>query len=390
MIDSSGLHKRRAEFADLNAHLQEDPSQYYCSELWQLLTSRHRHGFPSCDPGSGGLAWESECFLRTAEFWIDTVTGLPVMVLQLDCKHHDVVRTHEHSLNTLTERGLWYATADASWVLKGARIVVIARADIIDRIRLPNHLDSHILITDSFCDLSRFPTTRRPEIDWKKREALRLAEEQAVRNSKASLASEAESRGYYQTALDHHCETAYADRSGGFHKIAQEQLARARALIEAHPDLDVDKLRFKNAVDLEYVFYNAKVMVSCEHLERRLSNVPLPPDWERFCSHESTIGEAGISGPGRSGLAMIDQDEKGYRWKATVFLNNGPFIAALSAEDSYVFEEDGDYCYETPEAAAEATIKIYYNYGRLLMEDGVPITEVIEITGAVGKIQSGD
>ena len=66
-----------------------------------------------------------------------------------------------------------------------------------------------------------------------------------VRNTKASLAPEAESRGDYQAALEHYCETAYIDRSGGYHKTAQEQLVRARAVIETHSDLDVDNHTFR-------------------------------------------------------------------------------------------------------------------------------------------------
>ena len=279
----------------------------------------------------------------------------------------------------LAERGLWYATSHASWVIKKARIVVIARADVIDRISLPNHLDNRTCISEPEVDLSFLPTTRRPEIHWEKREALRLAEEQVVRNSKASLASEAESRGDYQAALEHFCETAYIDRTGEFHKTAQEQLVRARAVIEAHSDLDVDTLRFENVDDQEFVFYNAKVMVSPEHLEQRLLNVPLPPTWEPFFSQERCSADSPISGQCLRGLAMIEQDDKEYLWRATVFLNDGPMISTVD-----------DFCCDSPEAAAVAAIRIYHDYGRLLINKGVPLAEVIRISGAFGEIQSAD
>ena len=367
----SDLHKRRARFASLNPHLREDPSQYHCRGLWHLLTPRHRHGLPSCDPRPA-QAWESECFLNNAEGWRDTLTGLPVMVMHMDCKHHGGVQVHDRPLSVLAERGLWYTTANASWVLQKAWVFVIARADVIDRISLPNHHDPRF-------DLSRLPMTRRPEIHWAKREALRLAEEQVVRNSKASLASEAESRGDYQAALEHFCETAYIDRTGEFHKTAQEQLVRARAVIEAHSDLDVDTLRFENVVDQEFVFYNAEVMVSPEHLEQRLLNVPLPPTWEPFFSQEHCSADSPISGQRLSGLAMIEQDNKEYLWRATIFLNDGPMISTVD-----------DFCCESPEAAAVAAIKIYHDYGRLLINEGVPLAEVIRISGAFGEIQSAD
>ena len=373
----SDLHERRAQFASLNPHLREEPGQYHCRQLWHLLTPRHRHGLPSCDPSSA-QPWESECFLKTFEVWRDTLTGLPVMVMHLDCKHHNVVRTHEHSLNMLAERGLWYATSNASWVIKKALIVVIARADVIDRISLPNHLNNPTYISEPLVDLFFLPMTSRPEIHWEKRKALKLTEERVVRNTKASLAPEAESRGDYQAALEHYCETAYIDRSGGYHKTAQAQLVRARAVIETHSDLDVDNLRFENVVDQEFVFYNAKVMVNCEHLERRLSNVPLPPTWEPFYSHERCSADSPISGQSISGLAMIEQDDKKYLWRATVFLNDGPMISTVD-----------DFC-ESPEAAAVAAIKLYHDYGKLLLNEGVPLAEVIRISGAFGEIQSAD
>ena len=389
MIDSGDFHKRRAIFASLNPHFREAPPQYHCRELWHLLTPRHRHGLPSCYPGPA-QAWESDCFLNNAEVWRDTVTGLPVMVMHMDCKHHGGAQVHDRPLSVLAERGLWYTTANSSWVIKRALMVVIARADIINRITLLNHLGN----SDDLKEIDAVPTwlpiTRRPEIDWKKRTASRLAEERVVRNSKASLASEAESRGDYQAALEHYCETAYIDRTGGFHKTAQEQLVQARAVVEAHSDLEVDTLRFENIGDREYVFHNARMMVSCSHLEQRLLRVPLPPYWEPFEAADCWTAYSRISGQGQKGEAFVDQDDKGLLWKATVSLNNGFPISTVAGEETQIFPTEDDYCYESPEAAVAAAIKIYHNYGKLLMKEGVPLAEVVEISGAFGGIQSAD
>ena len=384
---SGDFHKRRAQFASLNPHLREEPSQYHCRELVHLLTPRHRHGLPSCYPGSA-QAWESSCFLNNTEVWRDTLTGLPVMVMHLDCKHHGGVQVHDRPLSVLAERGLWYTTANASWVIKEALVVVIARADIIKRITLLNHLGNCDDLKEIDAEPTWLPMTRRPEIDWKKRTASRLAEERVVRNSKASLASEAESRGDYQAALEHYCETAYIDRTGGFHKTAQELLVRARAVIEAHSNMEVDKLRFENVGDQGYVFHNAQIMVSCSHLEQRLSPVPLPPYWKPFDAQDRWIAYSRIISQGQEGSVCVEQDGNGYLWKATVSLNNGFPISTVAGGETQIFPTEADYCCESPEAAVVAAIKIYYNYGRLLIKEGVPLAEVIQISGAFGEIRS--
>ena len=389
MIVSGDFHKRRAIFASLNPGLREEPSQYHCRELWHLLTPRHRHGLPSCDPGPA-QAWESECFLNNSEAWRDTLTGLPVMVMHLDCKHHGGDQVHERPLSVLAERGLWYTTANSSWVIKRAMVVVIARADIINRITLLNHLANSDDLKEIDAEPHWLPMTRRPAIDWKKRQASRLAEERVVRNNKAILASEAESRGDYQAALEYYCETAYIDRTGGYHKTAQDQLFRARAVIEAHSDLDVDTLRFENIGDREYVFHNARTMVSCSHLEQRLSPVPLPPYWEPFDAQDSWMAHSRINGQGRDGEVCVDQDGNGYLWKATVSLNNGFPISTVAGGETQIFPTEADYCCESPESAVAAAIRIYHNYGRLLIKEGVPLAEVVEISGAFGEIQSAD
>lgn len=379
---SGDFHKLRAEFASLNPDLRAEPSQYHCRELWHLLTPRHRHSLPNCYPGAP-QAWESDCFLSNSEVWRDTLTGLPVLVLHLYCKHHSGATFHEQSLSVLAERGLWYATSNASWMVKKARLVVIGRADVIDRITLPNLLDNNYFICGFEWDISAFPEGRRPEIHWERCEELRLTEERRVRAWKARLGAEAESRGDYQAALECYCETAFIDRAGVFYQSAAESLGRARGVIEAHPGLDVGALRFENIRDMEYVFYNARRMVSPSHLEHRLMNVSLPVDWKPFVSSTPWDATARISGHGRSGEASIDQLGKGELWIANVQLNDGPLITTVAGEEPQDKFGEESYCCESPEAAAEAAKFIYHNYGRLLINEGVPLAKVIELSGVL-------
>ena len=377
----------RGEFANLNPNLKEDPCLYHCRALSNLLTSRHRHGLPSCYPGSA-QAWESGCFLGNPEVWKDTVTGLPVMVLHLYCKHHRGDYIHEKSLQVLAERGLWYATSNGSWVFEEARLVVIARADVIDRISLP-HIPA---IPDAFGFIYEisFPERPGPEINWKMCEAARLAEEVSVRNRKAGLGSEKESKGDYQGALQCYCETAYIDRTGGFHQAAREQLALAKAVIEAHPELDTGTLRFENVQDEEYAFYNAKGMVSPSHLEQRIKNISLPEGWRPLVASRHWQATAQISGHGRSGEASIDQEGGLHLWRATVQLDGVYCFSTEAGENAQGLSSGDSFCCHSPESAVEAAIDLYHDYERLSINVGTPPAEANHISGVLGEVQSSE
>ena len=376
----------RGEFANLNPNLKEDPCLYHCRALSNLLTSRHRHGLPSCYPGSA-QAWESTCFLGNPAVWRDAVTGLPVMVLHLYCKHHGGNYIHKQSLQDLAERGLWYATSNASWLFEKARLVVIARADVIDRISLP-HIPA---IPDAYGFINEiaFPDTPGPEINWKMCAALRLAEEVSVRNRKAGLASQKESKGDYQGALECYCETAYIDRTGGFHQAAREQLVRAKNVIEAHCELDRGNLRFENSRDQEFVFYNAKGMVTPSHLEQRIMNIALPPGWQPFVASEHWEATAQISGHGRSGEASIDQEGGKNLWRVTVQLN-GRYVFSEAGENAQDLSAGEHFCCHGPESAVEAAIDIYYDFERLSINNGMPLAEVNQISDILGEVQSSE
>ena len=375
----------RAEFANLNPHLREDQSQYHCRALWHLLTSEHRHGLPICYP-EAPLAWESECFLRNSEVWKDALTGLPVITLHLDCKHTGGAGVHDGSLQVLAKRGLWYVTSKASWVHERARLVVIARADVLERISFPHLLDGNSDVDE--CSLSK---TQPPEINWEMCYRARLAEEKAVRDRQASLASEALSRGDYQAALELDCEIASIDRIGGFHQSAWAQLARAVGIICAYPGLEVRRLRFENVWDREYVLDKALLRNARRALERRLEGIAVPAEWRPFIVSEPWDACARISGHGRSGYARIQQESDRSQWSATVELTGGPRIAFASHEETHSWVSSWDrFCYPSPEAAVEAAIKIYNGYGKLLIENGIPLAEVMRISGVLGDIHSSE
>ena len=374
----------RAEFANLNPHLREDASQYHCRPLWHLLTAKHRHGLPICYPASP-LAWESECFLRNSEVWKDTLTGLPVIALHLDCKHSGGAGVHDGSLQVLAKSGLWYVTSKASWVHERARLVVIARADVLERISFPHLPDGNSDVDE--CSLSKTPP---PEINWEMCYRVRLAEERAVRDRQASLAFEAWSRGDYQAALELYCETASIDRTGGFHQSAWAQLAHAEGVICSYPGLEVRRLRFENGLDREYIVTKHLLRNARRALERRLEGIAVPAEWRPFIVSEPWDACARISGHGRSGYARIQQESDRSQWSATVALTGGPCISTAADTGAHAWVSSDNFCCHSPEAAVEEAIKIYYDYGKRLIEAGIPLPEIIRLSGVLGETQSSE
>ena len=62
-----------------------------------------------------------------------------------------------------------------------------------------------------------------------------------------------ETAGEYEVALRLYCETAYMDRTAGFHNLARDQLLRAKELVDGCPGLDLSRLYFKNNRDRDFV-----------------------------------------------------------------------------------------------------------------------------------------
>lgn len=341
------------EFLSLNPQLIEGQGRHRCQDLWDLLTPRHREDPECCFRGAGSPDMHS-CFTDHAEQWKDGPTGLPVVVAHPYCQHKD----HDHNLHQrfFAERGLEYLVSTGSWYSDRTRLVVIARADVIERITLPhdNTCQDHVS-----CPL---PT----HVDWEMREALKLAEEGVLRNRKAQLAPEAEAEGDYLTALRFYCDTAYIDRTGGFHKLAREQLDHAKQIITTYPELDKTHLYFKNNKDRDYICGPVQTLLSRAALERRLRCVELPIGWGPFRAQESGYAVAQISAAGRLGSAWIMQGGNLNMWSASVELDGRHRISTSAGEEPRNIYGDVNFSCPDLESAVAAAIDIWQRYDTLM------------------------
>ena len=239
---------------------------------------------------------------------------------------------HAEDANYLVERGLWWHVSNSSWYSKATSLVVIARVDVLQTITLPIDHDNLALWKDQSNSLPFWPS-----IDFEIIEARKLAEESVIRNRKAQKAPEAEEKGDYQSALNFYCDTAYIDRTGGFHRLAREQLTEAKRIITAHPDIDTTFLHFKNRRDREFICGKAQPTPSRLHLEGRLRRLRLPDTWGPFASNEpghayARIGteKEGYAKFSEGGDVRIAQGGNRNLWKATVDFGSGPSISTVS------------------------------------------------------------
>ena len=343
------------EFFRLNPQLIEGQGRHRCQDLWDLLTPRHREDPECCFRGVDSPDMHS-CFTDHPEQWKDGPTGLPVVVAHPYCQHR--IQDHDHNRHQrfFTERGLEYLVSTGSWYSDRTRLVVIARADVIERIRLPedNACEDHVA-----CPL---PT----HVDWEMREALKLAEEGVLRNRNAQLAPEAAANGDYLAALRFYCDTAYIDRTGGFHKLAREQLDHAKRIITAYPDLDKTHLYFKNNKDRDYICGPVQPYLSRRALDTRLRRVDLPPGWGPFRAQESGHAIARISADGRLGSAWITQGGNLNLWSASVELDGHRVVSTSMNEEPRSVYGDVNFRCSDPESAVAAAIDIWQRYDTLM------------------------
>ena len=360
-----------------------------------------------------------------------------------DDEHRD---QHARDAEYLAERGLWWKVSNASWYYKDTSLVVIARVDVLGNIALPVDWDRPNLWKEQAVQHHRFvnsvdmdelsPDLPRdlppelhprvthvrpikdewwgydapdylreeqlasyvicPTLDYEMIEARKLAEESVIRNRLAKKAPTAEAEGDYQLALNYYCDTAYIDRTGGFHRLAREQLAEAKRIITAHPDLDTTFLHFKNRRDREFICGQPRPTLSRLQLERRLRSMKLPHLWGRFMSDGPGTAVARIGAEKdwdgtyfprvrrkwrqRKGLPVPDYAEAGgfirigqggnlNLWKAHVVCGNGPYIFTISDGVPRSLTSPQNYCCETPEAAVEAAIDIWRRYDELASAD---------------------
>ena len=109
------------------------------------------------------------------EMWRDKLSGLDVAVTHVTCDHREELagdgepidpqhgdyphyRMHERDREFLESRGFWYKVSDASWYRTFANLVVIARVDVVDMIRLPH-------IRDWLYDYTSAPLPPQ-DLDW--------------------------------------------------------------------------------------------------------------------------------------------------------------------------------------------------------------------------------
>ena len=172
-------------------------------------------------------------------------TGMPVLVAHPYCSHtEDKHRGDRHgtALRFLEKRGLWYKVSDASWYSCSSSLVVIARVDVLEDLRLPWEGPED----------TKFQAVP-PRPDRQKITALRLAGDKVVRDEGLQKIQRKRDQGDWLHVLRFHCDTAVVDRSGGFHDLAREQLDEAKRVLREHPDLSRDYLRFWSAEDRDYV-----------------------------------------------------------------------------------------------------------------------------------------
>ncbi len=231
--------------------------------------------------------------------------------------------------------------------------------DVLDRIELPKDENS----TDFLYTPSPY------DVDWEMCEALKLAKEGVVRNRLARLAPEAEQEGDYLTALRFYCDTAYIDRTGGFHKLAREQLDHAKRVLTAHPDLDRYFIGFKNDKDRDYVLGPVQPLLSRVALEKRLRRLELPSEWGRFVARDRGYADAAIYSLGGEGEVIISQGGNMNMWCARVEIGGGRSLNTYAGGDPRSTYGPPNFCCEDPESAVEAAIDIWRRYETLAGED---------------------
>ena len=361
------LWQNHQAFQSLNPHLLEGEgeSKNPCRGLWDLLTPRHRED-PDCCHGGDRHSPLEQCFLGRSERWKDRGTGLPVVVAHPGCRHRvkGYDGHHEPCRSFFADRGLAYLVTSRSWYPSSwygndESLVVIARADVIDRIRMPREGHQGGLVLHSHW----------PRPDWEMQEALRLAAEAVLRNRRAKRAQDAEKRGSHQDALELYCGTAYIDRTGGFQKLARDQLSHAKRVLDNNPGLDLSSLHFKNNRDRAYIYGPVLPLLSRAALEQRLGSVELPPECGRFTfekDEETEVATVRIDDGYDPGDLRICQGGTRNLWRAWIDMDEGDFIETQPyAHDlEQIMTEERHHCWPDPESAVEAAVKMWQDrYG---------------------------
>ena len=349
VADHDTLGGRRDKFKEFNPHLLQGQGSDRCLSLWDLLTPRHREDTDCCLRGERGLDLVS-CFLDHSERWKDSATGLPVVVAHPLCGHtEDDVSHHEPFRRFFAARGLYHSASRASWYSDSTTLVVIARVDVLDGIEMPPEDGS----------LERVDYPEWPVPDWEMQEALRLAEESVLRNRQARLAQNEEMAGHLQTALRLYCDTAYTDRTAGFHHLAREQLDHARRLVGDIYGLDLGHLLFKNNRDRDFVCGEVPPVLSRANLVRKLHKGELPRGWSRFRSPKGGSALARLSFREQLGTVWIVQGGSLNLWSSSVGIEGGAMICTSLSDEPHGYSDAPIYCWPDPESALDAAVQTW-------------------------------
>ena len=264
------------------------------------------------------------------------------------CGHGEEDTGHGPFRDFLASRGLGCLVSTGSWHSENARLVLIARVDVLESILLPRDDDSPVE-----------PVRPGPaDVDWEMREVVRLAEEGLIRDRNARLAERQEDDGNYQDALEIYCRVAYADRTGGFHRLAREQLERAKKLLARRPGLDTTSLRFRNRRDRQFICGPSHAPLSKRSLQRRLAKVERPPGWRNFVSFESGLAFSRFAVGSRTGTVTISQDGRGGLWSSSLDVDPDGVYRTSVEGDLMDGSESANYCWPDPESAVEAAISV--------------------------------
>ena len=344
---------RLFRFHELNPHLFPGQGSHRCRGLWDLLTSGHRED-PECCVHGGQVPGLERCFLDRMERWKDSKSGLPVLVAHPACRHGAGDDHHGPFRDFFASRGLDCLVSRGSWHADRPSLVVVARADVAEGIRMPA----------GEMGMEPVHRPRWPMPDWEMAEALRLAEEQVLRNRKARLALDADGAGDRDAALALHCEVAYMDRTGGFHNLAREQLEHARRIAEGLSGLELGRLYFKNARDRNFVCGAVPRVLSRAELNRRLGAVQLPRGWWRFRSTQpghvvSRVSETDPSGEERSATVSLEQGGAMNYWGVLVEYDDGATMRPSLHGETHGYSDSPIFCWPDPESAVRAVIEAW-------------------------------
>ena len=290
------------------------------------------------------------------EKWKDTQTGLPVIVAHPTCWHTEEDDNHEGVQDFFSGRGLNCRVSRGSWAPDGPSLLVVARADVVEGIEMPP--------SDAGLEPVHYPGWSVP--DWEMMEALKLTEEQVLRDRKARLAGEEEMAGESEVAFRLYCETAYMDRSAGFHNLAREQIVRAKAVVEGCPRLNLTRLYFKNPRDRDFVCGPVPPVLSHGELQQRLRPIVLPRGWWRFRSPRgghalAKVSRKGPSGEERSGTVSLEQGGAMNYWTVSVEIDGVGEVNPSLGDEPQGYFDGPDFCWLDLESAVRAAVEAWRN-----------------------------